>query len=94
MTLTYFGDGAMNIGAVCETLNLAALWQLPLLMFVENNGYAVSTTLAEETRETRLSSRGPAYGMPACASTAWTRWRCGWPPRARSRLRAPATARR
>ena len=64
VTLTYFGDGAMNIGAVCETLNLAALWQLPLLMFVENNGYAVSTTLAEETRETRLSSRGPAYGMP------------------------------
>ncbi len=62
---TFFGDGAMNIGAVCETLNLAALWQLPLVFFVENNGYAVSTTLSEETRETRLSSRGTAYGMPA-----------------------------
>lgn len=65
VAFTFFGDGAMNIGAVCETLNLAALWQLPLCFFVENNGYAVSTTLAEETRETRLSSRGGAYGMPA-----------------------------
>lgn len=65
VAFTFFGDGAMNIGAVCETLNLAALWQLPLCFFVENNGYAVSTTLPEETRETRLSSRGGAYGMPA-----------------------------
>lgn len=65
VAFTFFGDGAMNIGAVCETLNLAALWKLPLCFFVENNGYAVSTTLAEETRETRLSSRGGAYGMPA-----------------------------
>ncbi|MBK6863690.1 MAG: MFS transporter [Ideonella sp.] len=65
VAFTFFGDGAMNIGAVCETLNLAALWNLPLCFFVENNGYAVSTTVAEETRETRLSSRGPAYGMPA-----------------------------
>lgn len=65
VVFTFFGDGAMNIGAVCETLNLAALWDLPLVFFVENNGYAVSTTVREETRETRLSSRGGAYGMPA-----------------------------
>jgi 2-oxoisovalerate dehydrogenase E1 component len=65
VTFTFFGDGAMNIGAVPESLNLAALWSLPICFFVENNGYAVSTTLAEETREPRLSSRGPAYGMPA-----------------------------
>ncbi|HJV86850.1 MAG TPA: thiamine pyrophosphate-dependent enzyme [Noviherbaspirillum sp.] len=65
VTFTFFGDGAMNIGAVPESMNLAALWNLPICFFVENNGYAVSTTLAEETRETRLSSRGGAYGIPA-----------------------------
>jgi len=65
VTFTFFGDGGMNIGAVPESMNLAALWDLPICFFVENNGYAVSTTLAEETRETRLSSRGGAYAIPA-----------------------------
>jgi len=62
---TFFGDGAVNIGSVPESMNLAALWDLPICFFIENNGYAVSTTVAEETRETRLSSRGGAYGIPA-----------------------------
>lgn len=62
---TFFGDGAVNIGAVPESMNLAALWNLPLCFFIENNGYAVSTTAHEETRETRMSSRGAAYGIPA-----------------------------
>ena len=62
---TFFGDGAVNIGAVPESMNLAALWNLPLCFFIENNGYAVSTTVREETRETRMSSRGAAYGIPA-----------------------------
>lgn len=61
----YFGDGAVNIGSVPEAMNLAALWDLPICFFIENNGYAVSTTLAEETREMRLSSRGLAYGIPS-----------------------------
>lgn len=65
VTFTFFGDGAMNIGSVPESMNLAALWNLPICFFVENNGYAVSTTLEEETRETRLSSRGGAYAIPA-----------------------------
>jgi 2-oxoisovalerate dehydrogenase E1 component len=65
VTFTFFGDGGMNIGAVPESMNLAALWNLPICFFVENNGYAVSTTLAEETKETRLSSRGGAYAIPA-----------------------------
>ena len=65
VTFTFFGDGGMNIGAVPESMNLAALWDLPICFFVENNGYAVSTTLSEETRETRLSSRGGAYAIPA-----------------------------
>lgn len=65
VTFTFFGDGAVNIGAVPESMNLAALWDLPICFFIENNGYAVSTTLKEETRETRMSSRGGAYGIPA-----------------------------
>jgi 2-oxoisovalerate dehydrogenase E1 component len=65
VTFTFLGDGAVNIGAVPESLNLAALWSLPICFFIENNGYAVSTSLAEETREGRLSSRGRAYGIPA-----------------------------
>ena len=65
VVFTFFGDGAMNIGAVPESMNLAALWSLPICFFIENNQYAVSTTISEETRETRLSSRGGAYGIPA-----------------------------
>ncbi len=65
VAFTFLGDGAMNIGAVAESMNLAALWSLPIAFFIENNQYAVATTLAEETRETRLSSRGGAYGIPA-----------------------------
>lgn len=65
VAFTFFGDGAVNIGAVPESMNLASLWNLPICFFMENNGYAVSTTISEEMRETRLSSRGAAYGIPA-----------------------------
>jgi 2-oxoisovalerate dehydrogenase E1 component len=65
VVFTYFGDGSGNIGSVPESMNLAALWNLPICFFIENNGYAVSTVLEEATRETRLSSRGLAFGIPA-----------------------------
>ena len=65
VVFTFLGDGAMNIGAVPESMNLAALYDLPICFFIENNGYAVATTINEETRETRLSSRGCAYAIPA-----------------------------
>jgi len=65
VAFTFFGEGAVNIGSVPESMNLAALWNLPICFFIENNGYAVATTLAEQTRETRMSSRGVAYGIPA-----------------------------
>lgn len=65
VVFSFFGDGAANIGAVPESMNLAALWQLPICFFIENNSYAVSTTLAEATHEPRLSSRGPAFGIPS-----------------------------
>ncbi|WP_087719392.1 alpha-ketoacid dehydrogenase subunit alpha/beta [Salinicola salarius] len=65
VTITYFGDGAINIGSVLETMNLAAAWKLPLCFFIENNRYAVSTVVDEATAEPRLSARGQAFGIPS-----------------------------
>jgi 2-oxoisovalerate dehydrogenase E1 component len=65
VVVTYFGDGAVNIGSVLETMNLAAAWRLPLCFFIENNRYAVSTTVEESTAEPRLSSRGPGFSIPS-----------------------------
>lgn len=65
VAFTYFGDGAVNIGSVLETMNLAAAWRLPLCFFIENNRYAVSTHVEEVTAETRLSARGLGFGIPA-----------------------------
>ncbi len=65
IAISYFGDGAMNIGSALETMNLAAAWRLPLCFFVENNGYAVSTSINEVTAEPRLSSRGQAFAIPS-----------------------------
>ncbi len=65
VVFTFFGDGACHIGNVLESLNLAALYDLPICFVIENNQYAVSTTLDEEARETRMSSRGLAFGIPS-----------------------------
>jgi 2-oxoisovalerate dehydrogenase E1 component len=63
VAVTYFGDGAINIGSTLESFNLAAAWKLPICFFVENNQYAVSTSVAEATGEPRLSGRGPGFGI-------------------------------
>jgi len=63
VAVTYFGDGASNIGSTLETFNLAAAWDLPLCFFIENNLYAVSTHVEEATKEPRLSARGPGFGI-------------------------------
>ncbi|MET0451073.1 MAG: thiamine pyrophosphate-dependent enzyme [Mycobacterium sp.] len=65
VTISYFGDGAVNIGSTLETMNLAAAWDIPLNFFIENNLYAVATTVDESTREHRLSGRGLGFGIPA-----------------------------
>ena len=65
IVLTAFGDGSCHIGNVLESLNLAALYDLPLCFYIENNGYAVSTTLEEQAREIRMSSRGLGFGIPS-----------------------------
>lgn len=65
VAVTYFGDGAVNIGSVLETMNLTAAWKTPLCFFIENNRYAVSTTVEESTAEPRLSARGAAFNIPS-----------------------------
>jgi len=63
LTVTYFGDGAVNIGSVLESMNLTSAWDIPLVFFIENNLYAVSTTVEEATGESRLSGRGVGFGI-------------------------------
>ncbi len=65
VTVTYFGDGATNIGSVLESFNLAAAWKLPVCFFIENNIYAVATNVYESTAESRLSARALGFGIPS-----------------------------
>ncbi len=65
VSVAFFGDGTLMAGAAYEAMNIAALYSLPVIFFLENNLYAVSTHVREQTRETRLSSRGPMLGIPA-----------------------------
>ncbi|UVO49675.1 dehydrogenase E1 component subunit alpha/beta [Sphingomonas sp. SUN019] len=58
-----FGDGAANIGAVHEALNLAALWQLPIVFVCQNNLYAEYTSFAASTRSPTIAGRAEGYGM-------------------------------
>ncbi len=65
VSVTFFGDGALQMGTTLESINLAALYDCPTIFFLENNLYAVSTHVREQTRESRLSSRGLCFGVPA-----------------------------
>jgi acetoin:2,6-dichlorophenolindophenol oxidoreductase subunit alpha len=59
-----FGDGASSIGATHEAMNLAALWDLPLVFLCQNNMWGEHTPLAEYTKTARLAERAAGYGMP------------------------------
>ena len=65
VSVCFFGDGTLMAGAAYEAINLAALYTLPVIFFLENNYYAVSTRVDEQTRETRLTSRGVMLGAPS-----------------------------
>ncbi len=65
VTVTFTTDGGSNNGTFLESLNLAAIWSLSFILVIENNQYAVSTTIEEATRETELYKRGEAIGVPS-----------------------------
>ena len=64
VSLAFFGDGASNQGALHESMNLAAVWNLPMIFLCENNQYAVTTSYADTVAVEHVSDRASAYNMP------------------------------
>ena len=64
VTVCMFGDGASNTGNFGETMNLAALWKLPVLFLVENNLYGMGTSVERHSAQTDLSKKAEGYGIP------------------------------
>ncbi|GFE83708.1 acetoin:2,6-dichlorophenolindophenol oxidoreductase subunit alpha [Steroidobacter agaridevorans] len=63
VSLCFFGDGAVNQGTFHESLNMGALWKLPVVYVCENNGYAITTSVAASHAQPSIAKRADSYGM-------------------------------